>query len=91
MLRLWRKGMKITENIKSPAVVLLLTMLAFLTYSCDNGNEPSGARVYEGERVPLSINMGHVMQLTMTKPLFQYAQSFSTTRMNWCITMLLRS
>ena len=42
MLRLWRKGMKITENIKSPAVVLLLTMLAFLTYSCDNGNEPSG-------------------------------------------------
>lgn len=58
MLRLWRKGMKITENIKSPAVVLLLTMLAFLTYSCDNGNEPSGARVYEGERVPLSINMG---------------------------------
>lgn len=50
--------MKITENIKSPAVVLLLTMLALLTYSCDNGNEPSGARVYEGERVPLSINMG---------------------------------
>lgn len=46
------------DNIKYPAVALLLVLLALLTYSCANENEAVGARMYEGERIPLSINMG---------------------------------
>lgn len=50
--------MNITINIKFPAVVLLLTTFALLLDSCVNENEPTGARIYEGERIPLSITMG---------------------------------
>lgn len=50
--------MNITIIIKSPAAVLLLTALAFFNYSCSGENEAAGARVYEGDRIPLSINMG---------------------------------
>ncbi|WP_215666900.1 fimbrial protein [Bacteroides ovatus] len=50
--------MKMTINIKFPAVVLLLTMLALLAYSCSDENEAAGTSIYQGERVPLGITMG---------------------------------
>ena len=57
-MKLRRKRMKMTINIKFPAVVLLLTMLALLTYSCSDENEPAGTSIYQGERIPLGITMG---------------------------------
>lgn len=45
------------DNIKYRSVTLLLVILTLLVYSCTNENEV-GARMYEGERIPLSINMG---------------------------------
>ncbi len=50
--------MDITINIKFSAVVLLLTIFALLFDSCTNENEPAGARIYKGEKIPLSINLG---------------------------------
>lgn len=58
-MKLRRKRMKMTINIKFPAVVLLLTMLALLAYSCSDENEAAGTSIYQGERVPLGITMGH--------------------------------
>lgn len=57
-MKLRRKRMKMTINIKFPAVVLLLTMLALLSYSCSDENEPAGTSIYQGERIPLGITMG---------------------------------
>ena len=57
-MKLRRKRMKMTINIKFPAVVLLLTMLALLAYSCSDENEAAGTSIYQGERVPLGITMG---------------------------------
>ena len=45
-MKLRRKRMKMTINIKFPAVVLLLTMLALLTYSCSDENEPAETEIY---------------------------------------------
>lgn len=45
------------DNIKYRSVTLLLVILTLLVYSCTNENEV-GVRIYEGERIPLSINMG---------------------------------
>lgn len=50
--------MNITINIKFSAIILLLTMFALFTYSCTKENEATGARIYEGERIPMSIKMG---------------------------------
>ena len=50
--------MNITINIKFSANVLLLTMFALFTYSCTKENEVTGARIYEGEKIPMSIKMG---------------------------------
>ena len=50
--------MNITINIKFTANVLLLTMFALFTYSCTKENETTGARIYEGEKIPMSIKMG---------------------------------
>ncbi|QIU95882.1 fimbrial protein [Bacteroides faecium] len=50
--------MNITINIKFSAVVLLLTIFALFTYSCTKENEVAGARIYEGEKIPMSIKMG---------------------------------
>lgn len=53
-----RLRMNITINIKFSANVLLLTMFALFTYSCTKENEITGARIYEGEKIPMSIKMG---------------------------------
>lgn len=53
-----RLRMNITINIKFSANVLLLTMFALFTYSCTKENEVTGARIYEGEKIPMSIKMG---------------------------------
>lgn len=45
------------DNIKYSSVTLLLVILTLLVYSCIDENE-AGARIYEGERIPLSISMG---------------------------------
>ena len=45
------------DNIKYSSVTLLLVILSLLVYSCIDENE-AGARIYEGERIPLSISMG---------------------------------
>ena len=50
--------MNITINIQFSANVLLLTMFVLFTYSCTKENEATGARIYEGERIPMSIKMG---------------------------------
>lgn len=50
--------MNITINIKFSAIILLLTMFALFTYSCTKENEATGARIYEEERIPMSIKMG---------------------------------
>lgn len=49
-MKLRRKRMKMTINIKFPAVVLLLTMLTLLAYSCSDENEAAGTSIYQGER-----------------------------------------
>ena len=53
-----RLRMNITINIKFSANILLLTMFALFTYSCTKENEVTGARIYEGEKIPMSIKMG---------------------------------
>ena len=53
-----RLRMNITINIKFSANVLLLTMFALFTYSCTKENEITGARIYEGKKIPMSIKMG---------------------------------
>ena len=50
--------MNITINIQFSANVLLLTIFALFAYSCTKENETTGARIYEGERIPMSIKMG---------------------------------
>ena len=53
-----RLRMNITINIKLSANVLLLTMFTLFAYSCTKENEVTGARIYEGEKIPMSIKMG---------------------------------
>ena len=53
-----RLRMNITINIKFSANILLLTMFALFAYSCTKENEVTGARIYEGEKIPMSIKMG---------------------------------
>lgn len=50
--------MNITINIQFSANVLLLTIFALFAYSCTKENETTGARIYEGEKIPMSIKMG---------------------------------
>ena len=50
--------MNITINIQFSANVLLLTIFALFAYSCTKENEVTGARIYEGEKIPMSIKMG---------------------------------
>jgi hypothetical protein len=50
--------MNIIINIKFSANVLLLTIFALFAYSCTKENETTGARIYEGEKIPMSIKMG---------------------------------
>lgn len=50
--------MNITINIQFSANVLLLTIFALFAYSCTKENETIGARIYEGEKIPMSIKMG---------------------------------
>ena len=50
--------MNITINIQFSANVLLLTIFALFAYSCTKENETTGAHIYEGEKIPMSIKMG---------------------------------
>lgn len=50
--------MNIIINIKFSANVLPLTIFALFAYSCTKENETTGARIYEGEKIPMSIKMG---------------------------------
>ena len=80
--------MNIIINIKFSANVLPLTIFALFAYSCTKENETTGARIYEGEKIPMSIKMG-ARNTTADDDENPYAQLCLTTKTNWYTTMFL--